>query len=107
MERHTGTEGVWQRVICGIGQFARNIDKRISSIRIDTGAWVANPDIEPEYFAEKARLDKEWREGATEQAITEWNNGGAYRLAVEAQKAAADGRVPWPDTIKIRRSSIL
>lgn len=103
MERYTDTKGVWQRVICGIGQFARNIDKRISSIRIDTGAWVSELDVDPGYWQRKAEMEAALRATFSDEEIDAFRTDGVRKRVLSAQEAIRTGRIEQlPMKIRIK-----
>lgn len=71
-------------------------------IRLESGAWVAEPEVDPEVWAAKAKRDAELREVVSAEELDKFEEGGGVlRLAYLARSAMADGQWSYPSSIEI------
>ena len=74
------------------------------ALHIETGAWVSDPDVDPQYWTRKAQMEAELRatEGISEEEIEAYRTDGVYKRVLLARRAVADGRLEeLPMTIRI------
>lgn len=76
-------------------------------IEIDTGAWVVDPDVNPDYWHRRAIDDARLNQETTADERRRFKeNNEIGQLALEAYNAFKSGKYPLPGTVTVPAGSL-